>query len=150
VELVYTAGSNSVRLCVSRFESERGYQKEIKMGYYTDFSLEMIGSENDIRKVHIGLEMQNCNCPDSHADIFSTIASLESGDAVGWKWYNSKDDMVTFSKHFPNVLFVLEGEGADSEDMWRLYVRGGRFFVVEPEIIWPEFDELDISKHLGE
>ena len=45
------------------------------------------------------------------------------------KWYDHQGDMITLSKEFPEVMFMLEGEGEERDDNWRLFVQNGEWEV---------------------
>lgn len=55
----------------------------------------------------------------SEYDLFSWV-SLDS-----MKWYDWEKDMVELSKNFPEVIFVIYGEGEDRDDTWRAFVKDG-------------------------
>lgn len=57
------------------------------------------------------------------------------------KWYDSDKDMEAFSKKHPNTLFLLEGEGEESGDIWKQYWRNGKVQTVQGVIIFEPFDE---------
>jgi hypothetical protein len=56
------------------------------------------------------------------------------------KWYEHDKDMVELSEQFPSVLFELQGEGENSEDLWKTYYRGGRLQHASAIIVYPPFD----------
>ena len=41
------------------------------------------------------------------------------------KWYDHDDDMINLSLEFPNMVFELQGEGEEKEDLWRTYYHNG-------------------------
>ena len=41
------------------------------------------------------------------------------------KWYDHYDEMIILSKEFPSLYFELEGQGEDSDDLWREYFHNG-------------------------
>ena len=57
------------------------------------------------------------------------------------KWYEHQLDMRRFSSKFPNVLFVLSGEGEENDDMWVEYYRNGLMQVARAQITFDDFDE---------
>lgn len=59
------------------------------------------------------------------------------------KWYDHVKEMAEFSKKFPDVLFILSGEGEESGDIWRKYFLDGKVQVSKVKI---EFDEFDQDK----
>jgi hypothetical protein len=74
-------------------------------------------------------------------------ANEELRDAVGSnqshvKWYEHDDDMLKLSKEFPEVTFILSGEGEESDDMWESKYKDGKMATRCPVIEWPEFGEL--------
>jgi hypothetical protein len=54
------------------------------------------------------------------------------------KWYDHAEDMLEFSRKNPFVLFVLEGAGEETFDIWREYYRGGKMERVEANITFAE------------
>jgi hypothetical protein len=63
------------------------------------------------------------------------------GDNESCKWYNHDDDMITLSKQFPTVLFILKGEGEESGDLWIAYYQDGKYYRDNAKIVFPEFSE---------
>ena len=53
------------------------------------------------------------------------------------KWYEHESDMFTFSKEYPNYVFLLEGIGSTHDDQWRLYAYDGTLEKIYARI---EFD----------
>lgn len=51
--------------------------------------------------------------------------------------------MTALTKHFPTVLFEMEGEGEESDDRWRRYYLDGICQYVKGKIV---FDDYDPSK----
>jgi hypothetical protein len=65
--------------------------------------------------------------PDCFEDIF--------GDEM--KWYHHEDDMIALSKEYPDIVFVLEGEGEEAPDFWRMWVCNGEWEKVYAELVYP-------------
>ena len=42
------------------------------------------------------------------------------------KWYMHQDDMLTVSSRYPDVLFILDGDGEESGDIWRKFFQNGK------------------------
>ena len=57
------------------------------------------------------------------------------------KWYKHEQDMKELSKFYPETTFLLEGQGEESEDIWRKYFKNGKMQVCKAEIVFPAFDE---------
>ena len=56
-------------------------------------------------------------------------------------WEHHVGYMARLSRYWPDVVFILEGEGEDScSDVWRDYYRAGQQQTVFEEVIWAPFD----------
>ena len=78
------------------------------MGYYTHYKLALPSDKH--------MEALREICGDQ-------VDYLNSGE--GTKWYNHDEDMLALSKRFPDVLFVLDGDGETQGDVWRKFYRNG-------------------------
>lgn len=56
------------------------------------------------------------------------------------KWYEHDRDMLRLSRAFPEVLFVLWGEGENTEDLWKCYYLDGRVQEAPARVEYPAFD----------
>ena len=101
-------------------------ERQIKMGYVTQFKLKVLPMDNSLLKEGI-------------LDI--TIKDLIFG--IECKWYDYNDDMLLLSKQHPNNLFILDGYGEDNWDIWRAFYKNGKTYKwrLKEVIILPEFDE---------
>jgi ABC-type Fe3+-hydroxamate transport system substrate-binding protein len=98
-------------------------------GYCTFFSLEVIGGDS----THdYSQEIRDMS---GYPNLFE--------DSV--KWYSHQEDMRSFSKKYPEVLFILSGEGEDPEDMWKEYHKNGLMQKVNAEITFEEFNETKLT-----
>jgi len=61
------------------------------------------------------------------------------------KWYDHDKDMREISKKYPETIFILEGEGEESGDIWKKYYLNGKCQVAKAEVIIPEFDESKLA-----
>ena len=93
------------------------------MGYYTRFELTIKsgGVSTDYEK-----EIEE-----------TTGASF--GDEI--KWYNWKEEMLEYSKKHPKVLFLLDGEGEESCDIWKAYFKNGKMFHTFAKLVFEEFSK---------
>jgi hypothetical protein len=57
------------------------------------------------------------------------------------KWYDYEKDMKAVSKKYPTTIFILEGEGEESGDIWKAYFLDGKMQKCKAKIIFDEFDE---------
>ena len=63
-----------------------------------------------------------------------------AGDSESMKWYSHDEDMRELSKKWPNVIFHLEGEGEDNEDIWVATYQNGRCHHRHAKIVIDPFD----------
>jgi len=65
------------------------------------------------------------------------------GEDHEWaKWYDHDRDMLALSKEFPDVTFILSGEGEESPDFWKTKYKDGKSFTAYGEIVYPVFGTL--------
>lgn len=82
------------------------------------------------------------------ADNFNGLhyAIDETGEYVeSVKWYEHERDMLKLSKDFPNVIFILKGEGEDAGDIWYKYFKNGKVQRAPGKITFDEYDESKLE-----
>jgi hypothetical protein len=102
------------------------------MGYYTHFKIRATNPEaiRVLRK------------PDSYAEM----AFDEDGDTVdSCKWYEHEEEIIEFSKLYPDVLFTLNGEGEESGDIWTKYFLNGKMQYERATIVINPFDPTKLK-----
>ena len=115
------------------------------MGYYTNHNLTIHQIDNDSIKNdetrRKELEDQINEAISNHSELEYAVGSItEEWPCDVAKWYKHEDDMIEFSKQFPDVVFKLEGKGESCGDMWIQYYKNG-FYQHCPAII--TFDEYN-------
>ena len=106
------------------------------MGYYTNYSLEVKApnAKEIIEKFR-------------DKDETASYAFDEYGNTEdSCKWYNHEDVLRLFSLDYPEVLFILSGEGEEFPDLWKLYVKNGNSHRVQAKITYPEPDMEALNK----
>lgn len=115
------------------------------MGYYTFYDLEVF----EYKDANIGAEVTN------ELILFKIREFLKQKDVIGWaleddfcghdqvEWCDHNDDMIELSKEFPNLIFVLHGDGEAGYDWWTKYYQNGRIQVCMATI--PPFDPLELK-----
>lgn len=92
------------------------------MGYYTYFSLSLIGDKEDIDEV-----TQAALSLDSDDDSLcynEGIKELVTTGGIDAKWYSFENDFIPFARKFPKVLFIVDGSGEETDDIWQWRIKG--------------------------
>ena len=77
----------------------------------------------------IGYALDSGYLTDKEAEFYSC-------DMV--KWYDHDQDMLAISKVFPDMVFMLHGNGEDSEDLWQAYYKNSRMEHCQAQIVFPK------------
>jgi hypothetical protein len=133
------------------------------MGYVTRYHLSVVagvGSKSDYDKWVNWIEnLQGEGCPvdGDSAVAFRIDANEHFGECymeipVSWlydfwikesdrcKWYRHETDMKSLSRHFPALIFMLEGEGEETKDLWIKYFKNGKMQACPGKITYDEYD----------
>lgn len=106
------------------------------MGYYTYYSLAYYGSQEDEKALQ---EFEPS--PDDFTYPPEYIKHLIADDEDNeWKWYNWEKDIQTLAKKFPNITFILHGDGEESGDIWEWRGKGDESEYHRMEM--PEFTKI--------
>lgn len=97
------------------------------MGYYTQYSL-----TSDHPELEGEMEV-------SLSELSGYGISFDDNEPC--KWYGHEKDMRELSKKYPEVRFMLEGEGEESGDLWIKYFKSGKMQFCPAKITYEEFDE---------
>lgn len=101
------------------------------MGYYTRYRLDY---EPKCLETSPSIELAKKTAWDSEYNPFEEPC----------KWYDNADDMKAFSLRFPDVLFILRGEGEEAGDIWVKYFKNGKMQFAQAVITIPSFDPLEL------
>lgn len=52
------------------------------------------------------------------------------------KWYSHESNMIDLSELFPKILFQVDGDGEESDDVWRTYYLNGKSQSVEVKTVY--------------
>ena len=100
------------------------------MGYYTHYTLSVLDEKIG------GWDMEP----------YVTLLDLGYGlqpngkPTQGCTWYDHNKDMKRLSKQFPEVVFVLSGEGEETGDLWKKYYKNGLMQECRAIITYDEYD----------
>lgn len=114
------------------------------MGYRTTYKISFPNVEKkNVYSVVGGLENfieENRDSFDWGGDeVLSVLDDLKEGYYTKWDGYN--EDMKLISNAFPEMLFLLEGEGENPVDIWRMWFKGGKSFRTDAKIVFEDFSE---------
>lgn len=118
------------------------------MGYYTSYTIQATGLENNLpiseeRADAMKERLEAISGYTFEGDIRENLYTSES-----IKWYDCCRDMNQMSKEFPDLLFIVYGDGEETEDLWYCYHANGMFQFDEAEIRFAGFNQskLEIYK----
>lgn len=100
------------------------------MGYYTSFNLKIKPNPNADLLSEVLYE-----------DSFTIKDLVNDYSTDDTKWYDHESEMLALSLKYPEYLFILEGEGERSGDIWKKYFKNGKMQVCKAKITFDEFDE---------
>ena len=110
------------------------------MGYYTRFELSVdIPDHIETTETDIisNFRLENENAEYAIDDNGCTIQET--------KWYEWKDELLEFSKKYPECLFTMRGEGEESGDIWKAYVKNGKIQYTQAKLVFANFDESKLE-----
>lgn len=109
------------------------------MGYRTDYYLEASPiTEAEFDRIDAALLTRNrCFSKDDCSVDSGTAAWLDDDDT----WHQYEEDMLSLSREFPKVKFLLVGCGELPNDQWRQVFINGKTERCEGTIIFPPFKE---------
>ena len=107
------------------------------MGYRTDYYLEASPiTEAEFVKIDAALLTRNRYFLKDDCSVDSGTAAWRDDDDT-WYWY--EEDMLSLSREFPEVKFLLIGCGEMPDDQWRQIFIDGKTQRCEGTIVFPPF-----------
>lgn len=135
------------------------------MGYYTDYSIQSMGrpfttqEELELNELEAQAETlsgalkeivlksiseKRSRVPKNVRQLAVTeLGFYPFGDSC--KWYRHDEDMKRISRKYPDTIFILEGKGEESGDIWKKYYLNGKCQKSEAVITFEEFDESKLQ-----
>lgn len=119
------------------------------MGYYTDYSLEIVSDSNhellndtkvELKTVLKWLTTSDLTACHGWEDIL--YLDEEKDGHINAKWYDHEKDLALVSLAFPHLLLKLRGKGEEDHDLWHKYFKAGKVQAcyAQIDIVYPEFD----------
>lgn len=114
------------------------------MGYYTSYVMSVsVCTVNEDRvtiSTHIPDDIRSALIEEiDKMNVFEDVDVDSTCDAYD-KWYNHASDMTLLSIRFPNLLFLLHGEGENHDDVWNKYYLNGKEQICPAKITYDPFD----------
>lgn len=106
------------------------------MGYYTHYTLTVVSGPHKYKEDVVVETIREF-------DDYAAWALHEDGDDT--KWYSHYEDMLKYSKLFPEDVLMVHGEGEESGDIWWEFFKNGEGYHVDVEYIVPVFDENQLE-----
>lgn len=107
------------------------------MGYYTyhtlyvlDDNMKCLNDETDEHEVLITRKVF-----EEPEDSDSRMLFEDSA-----KWYNCTEDMKKHSLEYPDLLFEIDGQGEENDDIWIEYFKNGKSQFCRAQIVYPKYD----------
>ena len=98
------------------------------MGYYTYFTLQVVGNdrdENEFKKELSSTAVDEYNYPESSVEELVNYGSTEA------KFYEIEEIISLIAEKYPNLLIILNGDGEESGDIWEARWKGDQYEKVE-------------------
>ena len=112
------------------------------MGYQTNFWLTVY----DKNKIEIDSAIHPEWETDMLYDGTLKVQNLIDRNTDSMKWYDHKSDMLKLSIQYSKYLFILDGNGEESGDIWREFYWNGLFYRWDADIQRPDFDATQLMK----
>ena len=136
------------------------------MGYYTRYKIRTEGKpfgEEELKEIEqlekeaealseklkeIALiaitEKRKRDLSDSPENLISKVVGYNPFED-SCKWYEHDKHMMEVSKNNPETIFILEGEGEESDDIWKKYYLNGKCQEARAVITFEPFDEKKLK-----
>ena len=122
------------------------------MGYYTSFTVSAVQIDSNSTKI---------DNPELFDEIKSKLEAISGYSFEGnlddelymWesvKWYECEEDMNQISLLYPDILFVVHGEGEESGDLWNHYHLNGQIQRDVAEIKYEGFSRHKLQPYKKE
>lgn len=100
------------------------------MGYYTNFTIEHDGNDEEFITVF-----------NEVSDYRGLLDDQCGTHYMNAKWYCYEKDMLEISGRMPGVLFTVSGEGEENDDIWKSYFKDGKTQFCQAIVTFEPYDE---------
>ena len=105
------------------------------MGYQTRYKLVLLNLLKEGEDCDI-IEDLIDECDEASYSIYGDGKSNDPNT-----WYEHENDLKSFSKKHPDIIFELSGEGSEVGDIWSKYFKNGKVQVENAKIVVGEYCE---------
>jgi hypothetical protein len=112
------------------------------MGYLTRHSLRILDENGEEESAEISTKIIK-ELIEFYELEYALSENGEAGESC--KWYSHHQDMLLFSKKFPDVVFELHGEGEETGDLWNEYFKNGKSQIERAKIVIGTYDSSKLS-----
>lgn len=118
------------------------------MGYYTKFSMKAIDLKPG--KDRPTLDEAFFNSLQLYGSEAGEELWISQGDGFSFcddeiKWYEHDLEMIAVSKKNKDIVFILDGDGEETGDVWRKFYLNGKKFEWQLVVKRPEFNDVILS-----
>lgn len=109
------------------------------MGYYTNYTLDCYDKYGIAQDISLSTELGAKLTAALHRispNYFDDDFNLMNLPYQEWKWYDHEEDVLALSNEFPEYTFILEGEGEDHYDTWRMIYHAGDYELITPHLVY--------------
>jgi len=105
------------------------------MGYYSNFEIHKY--KNNIKENITQEELEELSIISGYIFEYPEIEYV--------KWYSIIQDMMEFSKKYPQYKWIVYQEGEDRDDYRKYIFKNGKYkeLVAKVEIIYPDEDSIE-------
>ena len=61
------------------------------------------------------------------------------------KWYDCEENMKEYSLLYPDLIFMIHGDGEESEDFWDEYFKNGKKQFCPGKVLYDDYDESKLK-----
>lgn len=119
------------------------------MGYYTTYHLSAVDVKQHGSRRRFGEKFFNSLDLGDYNDcewVKQSDGRYALQDTEPCKWYEHDDDMLKASLEHNDVVFILDGEGEESGDVWRAFYLNGKKWTWSVEVDPPEFSDAVLER----
>jgi len=109
------------------------------MGYDTYYQIEIQPDPEDY-------DVNSWKAQKLEAKLCGDLTLEQHKEQIGFieentRWQEMEEEMSAYSLKYPEILFIVHGEGEESQDLWRHYFKNGKSWETRAQIVYEDFKE---------